>query len=124
MGSREMVDQNVASVEGGALSNGEREDLVRLLNELDELAALYCTGCNYCMPCPHDVSIPRRFELMNQHRVWGQTERARAEYRKLLARDSEGTCEECGECLSKCPQSIEIIAQLKETHAALGVAAE
>ena len=120
MGSIEMVDQNAATVSADALSDEERADLVKLVKELEELASLYCTGCNYCAPCPHGVSIARRFELMNQHRVWGGTEAARAAYRELLAQESEGECQECGECLPKCPQEIEIIEQLKETAAALG----
>jgi predicted aldo/keto reductase-like oxidoreductase len=52
--------------------------------------------------------------------VWGRTESARSAYRELVAKDSEGECEECGECLAKCPQEIPIIEQLKETAAALG----
>ncbi len=31
-----------------------------------------------------------------------------------------GECEECGECMEKCPQDIEVIEQLKETAAVLG----
>ncbi|MFC1525242.1 aldo/keto reductase [Candidatus Latescibacterota bacterium] len=119
MGSAEMIDQNVATVSGDPLGEDERGDLVKLVEELEGLADLYCTGCNYCAPCPNGVSIPKRFELMNQHRVWGRTERARADYRKLVEADSEGECEECGECLEKCPQDIPIIEQLKETAAAL-----
>mgnify|MGYP003966958113 CR=1 FL=1 len=120
MGSEEMVDQNLATVSEGALSDGERGDLVKLLEKLEGMAELYCTGCNYCAPCPHDVSIAKRFELMNQHRVWGETEKARSGYRELMAKESEGECEECGECLKKCPQEIPIIDQLKETAAVLG----
>ncbi|MEW6751193.1 MAG: aldo/keto reductase [Candidatus Latescibacterota bacterium] len=122
MGSAEMIDHNASVVDGPPLSGTERADLVRLLDELQELASLYCTGCNYCAPCPHGVNIARRFELMNQHRIWGLTERARAAYQQLVARESEGQCQECGECLPKCPQQIAIIEQLKETAAALGTA--
>jgi uncharacterized protein len=122
MGSLEMVNQNLASVERGPLLAGEQQDLVRLLDELQKLADLYCTGCNYCMPCPHGVSIPQRFELMNLHRVWGQTDTARERYQRLLARDAEGECRQCRECLPRCPQHLAIIDQLKETHAALGAA--
>lgn len=120
MGSEAMVDHNAAVVSGPPLSEAERADLVRLLDELEGLASLYCTGCNYCAPCPHGVSIARRFELMNQHRVWGLTDKARTAYQQLVARESEGECEECGECLPKCPQRIAIIDQLEETAAALG----
>ena len=120
MGATDIVDQNVAAASGECLSDRESSDLVGLFEELEALAALYCTGCNYCAPCPHGVSIPERFGLMNQHCVWGRTEQACSEYQKLLAGESEGQCEECGECLEKCPQEIQIIAQLKETAAALG----
>jgi predicted aldo/keto reductase-like oxidoreductase len=34
------------------------------------------------------------------------------------------SCQECGECEPKCPQKIPIIAQLKETEAALGKGAK
>ncbi len=120
MSSRDMVDHNAAVVDRGPLDDKEYQDLERLLAELDQLADLYCTGCEYCMPCPHHVSISRRFQLMNQHRVWGCTRQAREAYQRLLARDAEGECQECGECLPKCPQNIDIIEQLKETHAVLG----
>jgi predicted aldo/keto reductase-like oxidoreductase len=30
-------------------------------------------------------------------------------------------CAECGQCEEKCPQKINIIEQLKETHEALGM---
>jgi predicted aldo/keto reductase-like oxidoreductase len=35
-------------------------------------------------------------------------------------KQNAAACVECGECEKKCPQRIPIIAQLKETHAALG----
>lgn len=120
MGSAQMIDENVATVSGKPLGESERAQLLQLVDELQGLADLYCTGCNYCSPCPNGVSIPERFELMNQHRLFGRTEHARDGYRKLLAADSEGECEECGECLEKCPQEIPIIEQLKGTAAALG----
>jgi uncharacterized protein len=123
MGSLQMLEQNVASVDQGPLLPTENRDLVRLLDELQGLADLYCTGCNYCMPCPHAVSIPQRFELMNLHQVWRQTDTARQRYQQLLARDTEGECKECGQCLPKCPQRLAVIDQLKETHAALGTPA-
>lgn len=50
------------------------------LNKL--LAELYCTGCNYCLPCPNDVNIPLNFKLMNYHRIYGLTDYAKTEYKK------------------------------------------
>ena len=123
MGSVEMVDDNVAAVEKGQLSQAETEVLNTLMVENKKLADLYCTGCEYCMPCPHHVNIPGRFEAMNYDKVYGMTDHARSMYAKLRTKEEDQfgpvACQECGECEDKCPQNIEIIKQLKETDAAL-----
>ncbi|NMB24877.1 MAG: 4Fe-4S dicluster domain-containing protein [Firmicutes bacterium] len=126
MTSAEMVVENAraASVETPLTS----EELTRInlaLEEHKRLAELYCTGCDYCMPCPNDVNISLNFRLMNYHRVYGLTEYARNEYQKLGTNgDNKGRkaedCIECGICEELCPQKIEIREQLKETAAALG----
>jgi hypothetical protein len=69
------------------------------------------------------VDIPGNFSLMNTYRVYGLLDHAQWEYREEdLARNKAQAsfCEECGECEAKCPQKLPIMAQLKETHQALG----
>ena len=126
MNTIEMVEENarIASI-SGHLTDAERGRILSMMDEHKKLAELYCTGCNYCQPCPQDINISYLFELMNYHRVYGLTEHARAVYKET----SEGknwvktkmpdACAECGACESKCPQRIGIIRQLKETHLAL-----
>lgn len=117
-----MIEENarVASMEE-PLSEAERRAVIASLDHFAELSKLYCTGCNYCMPCPNDVAIPRIFELMNHHRIWGLTDHAMNSYQQLVKRGrSVDQCVECGVCESKCPQKIEIIRQLKECAAVLG----
>ena len=121
MSTREMIDENVAVASSGeALTEKELRELRRLIEENEKLAELYCTACNYCMPCPHGVRIPQRFQLMNYYRVFGLEDYALREYEKLrekeAASEGEGICIECGQCMSKCPQNIDIINQLKETE--------
>ena len=124
METMEQIIENcaTASVEG-PLSPDELKKIDENFNEIKDLAALYCTGCNYCMPCPHGLDIPEIFKYMNYHRVYGLTEHARSEYKNLLKPDSQkkaaDACVECGDCERKCPQKIEVIKQLKETHRAL-----
>lgn len=95
------------------------------MKENKQMEDLYCTGCNYCMPCPHDVNIPLNFRLMNYHRVYGITDYAKGEYANIGKVDwmkgkPASACIECGICEDKCPQHIEIRKQLRETAEVLG----
>ena len=126
MGTMEMVEENARIVSNASqLSQAEIMSVNAAMEENKRLAELYCTGCNYCMPCPHDVNIPLNFRIMNYHRVYNLTDYARQEYGDIGTNDwSKGKkaeeCIECGLCEEKCPQKIEIRKQLKETAKALG----
>ena len=134
MGNERMLEENVkvASI-GGLLSEDELSQVNAMLDENKRLMDLYCTGCNYCMPCPQNLNIPHLFRLMNYHKVYQLTDFAKAEYKKTTVpmegrkadwEKSTGLdvshCIECGACEKKCPQKLEIIKQLKETQKALG----
>jgi predicted aldo/keto reductase-like oxidoreductase len=127
------IEENVSSASRVAtLSETERAQVQRLIEQNRRLADLYCTGCGYCMPCPNGVNIPENFRYMNWYRVWGMEEEAKEAYAKLT---EEGTwqpwagrieglkaeeCIQCGQCEPKCPQNISIIEQLEEVTATLG----
>ncbi len=115
MGSVAMVEQNVVTLEKGPLNAEERAALTALMDRYGELAKLYCTGCQYCLPCPNGVEIHRCFELYNYHTVYGLESYARDEYRGLVAAGKDASqCQECQVCLDRCPQHIPIPDQLKE----------
>lgn len=127
MSSMAMVEENVvtASFADDPLSDKELQNLEKLMNEYKRLSELYCTGCNYCMPCPQGVNIPFIFSQMNNYRIYGLKELAKAEYAKIgsnewITGEKADKCVECGICETKCPQKIEIIRQLKECAETLG----
>ena len=127
MSTLQMVEENVATVSREeALSEGERQQIAAALDEIKQLADLYCTGCGYCLPCPNEVNIPKNFEYMNYHRLYGLREFAEQAYGNLGQPDQwvkgkpANACLECGECEPKCPQKIPIMAQLKEVARTLG----
>jgi len=126
MNTLEMVEENAATCSRTEpLTADELAAIEQALAENQRLSELYCTGCNYCMPCPNGVGIPQAFAAMNLHRVWGLTDLAKQQYARLGPDNKDGllqadACIECGECEEKCPQHIPIIEQLKETHEALG----
>jgi len=121
----EQLEQNVKAASIAApLTDEEMDRINAMLDENQQLADLYCTGCNYCKPCPSGVAIPEIFSYMNLHKVYGITEYARRQYAELCASNDEnrrdaGHCVECGVCEDKCPQKISIIKQLKECEAIL-----
>lgn len=124
MNTIEMVTENAAvASRGGYLTEDEHIKVKAMLEETKRLSELYCTGCNYCMPCEQGLNIPRIFQLMNYHRVYGLTDYAKEQYQRIGTGESKhkpvSSCVECGACESKCPQKLSIIKQLKETETAL-----
>ncbi len=118
MSTRAQVEENCAIASSEApLSTKELQAIQNALEANRRLAELYCTGCKYCLPCPQGINIPKIFEAMNYHRVWGLTQHARSIYQDIDP--NAEACVECGQCEEKCPQNIPIIERLKESHSAL-----
>ena len=103
MSSMEMVEENarVAS-DMSPLSAEENARVDAMLEENRRLAELYCTGCNYCMPCPKGLNIPEIFKMMNYHRVYGLTDYAKKTYAAIgsgnLKFQNAASCVGCGQC--------------------------
>lgn len=116
MESMDMVDKNIAIAgEGKPLSLEEWEQLKEAVDQLKKFNDLYCTGCEYCQPCPRGIKIPHIFNLFTYHNVYDLTDYAKAEMKKYV--DNGGKtildCSNCGLCEKKCPQKLEIRKQLK-----------
>ncbi len=128
MGSEEMLDDNLSLVSNehyNLLTGDEKERIEKIATTFKEMSDLVCTSCGYCMPCPNEVNIKQIFEFLIRYQVYGQKEGPRQMYAQIgRARWAPGknaaACEECGECLEKCPQKIPIIEQLKKAHRVLG----
>jgi len=126
MSTIEQVEENVElASRKGHLTDDEKSRTVAMMTENHKLAELYCTACDYCMPCPEKINIPHIFGIMNNHRVYEITDFAKEQYQEVV--DGTGwiksadasKCIECGVCETKCPQKLPIIKQLKETHSVL-----
>jgi predicted aldo/keto reductase-like oxidoreductase len=99
------------------LRKDERVLLDGKARDLKALCDLYCTGCGYCQPCPHAVAISAIFGLVNTKRVYGMRKVAHDTYERYRRNKwSAEYCRKCGKCMSRCPQGINIIAQLEEAH--------
>ncbi len=100
------------------LSDTERETLAAVAKVYHNTGAVPCTNCKYCMPCPVGVEIPRIFGLYNSYKTSGDFRRRFGRIYAAFDPDTMASaCVECGACLKKCPQHIDIPSQLKKIHA-------
>lgn len=109
------------------LTEEELDFLQMIADQMTEYPLVNCTDCKYCMPCPWGIDIPGTFQHYNRSITEGSYARSRTQqdYRRrkkayLISYDravesarQAGHCIACGECLSHCPQSIEIPDQLR-----------
>jgi len=128
MTSPEEVAENVKAGETGEPLTDEEQRVLAFIQERTKgLGGKFCTSCGYCMPCPEEVNIPGIFRLWNLMRGYGSEGYSKLEYQKLREErhwaDFPGKsaleCVECGTCEEKCPEKLEIIADLKQAHADL-----
>jgi uncharacterized protein len=122
MSTPEQVGQNIALAESGvpgSLTKTELSLYAKVRKELEKRIIIPCTGCKYCVPCPHGVGIPECFEMFNRGHIYEDEEQARQHYAMFLGGFFDGkphyasVCEDCGECEEKCPQGLPIRKHLR-----------
>jgi len=119
MSTMEQVEQNTASASesgSGKLTEEELSLIARVRDKYRELTRIPCTDCKYCLPCPSGVNIPGVFEIYNDAMMYGDEQQAQMSYLWLDEEERANLCVECGECLEKCPQQIEIPDWLVKAH--------
>ncbi len=109
-------------------TEAENQLLANIADQMMGFPTIPCTTCEYCMPCPYGVNIPGNFayynKAVNDH-ILPLPEPTAADYAERQKQFIEGyrqalpdgdtwarACQDCEECLSKCPQQIRIPNQL------------
>ncbi|OPL18011.1 MAG: hypothetical protein AVO35_07575 [Candidatus Aegiribacteria sp. MLS_C] len=100
------------------MSEAEKLVLAEGRKEFRSKRSIPCTDCRYCLPCPEGVGIPRILAYCNMSEMYHAPETAAKHY-AFLNEERADRCTECGRCMEKCPQHIDIISRLKEAHSHL-----
>jgi len=132
MSNLQMLNENCDSAGRSGVSSLHEEDL----NIIDDLIKIYrkkilvpCTSCKYCLPCPSGVNIPQNFAILNNVALEKSNVRKwlhKRDYKKMAnsqkkldkekSNGNASLCINCGICLEKCPQEINIPDELKNVH--------
>lgn len=123
MSTLQQVEENIASAEKSASSCLTADELAlveQVRATYQTLMPIPCTACEYCLPCPQGVAIPRIFGIYNEAIMYDDAKGAREAYLNWMdAKERADLCVECRQCEEQCPQAIEIVDWLKQAHAML-----
>ena len=103
----EEVKKNV--VFGSRAEPLTEEELERLEKLGKEVGAEYCHRCGYCMPCPQGIIIVGVMDLMRGRMLSpDMKKRSYNEVLKKRLKSDPANCEQCGQCVEKCPFKLPI----------------
>lgn len=79
-----------------------------------DLSGDFCRGCAYCQPCPNDININMCARMSHWIRRFPTEPYLTKEYQDMMRKVED--CEDCGECLKKCPYNLNIPKLLRENY--------
>jgi len=120
MNVKENVEENLkvaSEVKPNSLTEKELKVIDEVKNAFKERIKVNCTGCEYCMPCPGGVNIPKNFSCYNEYStfVTKETEKElKSIYNQVTESERADKCLKCGKCEKACPQGIKVREELEK----------
>ncbi len=141
LGYRFLLSKGITTLSLGATDKKDFEFAYKLRNSYEELTILEksalnkieevgkerlnstkCEQCRSCLPCPNEIPIPEILRLRNISIGYGQIEFSKERYNLIgkaghwWEEKNSSFCQECNECIPKCPSKLDIPNLLKQTH--------
>lgn len=81
-----------------------------------------CSQCYECLPCPENINIPEVLRLRNLTVAYDMEDYGKYRYGMFenaghwFPGMKGSRCSECGDCLPRCPEELDIPALLRDSH--------
>lgn len=114
---------NMREVEGNAsvgdMPKMSEDEMAELLNSIGNMRKEYrygqiCLRCGYCQPCPQGIVIPTVFRALDMYRSYPENLKYLGVELYASLEVKADACEECEQCMEKCPAGLNIPQMLKE----------
>ncbi len=124
MSTLQQVEENLVYASRSQVGLLRSEELA-LIDQVRQaylkISPIPCTKCEYCLPCPNGLNIPRLFEIFNSSFMYGDLQGGRRAYQQWVPEaERANNCGQCHQCEDLCPQHILVSDWMVRVHEVLG----